>query len=52
MKVDTFWKACQEAKQKAESAHRGIKTFVRETVFSKMKFISGPTCLEMGELPS
>ena len=52
VKVDSFWKACQEAQQKAESAHRGIKTFVWEHAFSKMKFILGPTCLEMGELPS
>ena len=51
-RVDMYWMACQEAKKQAVKSNRDIKAFVREHVFSKMKFISGPTCMEMGELPS
>lgn len=51
-RTDTYWMACQKAKKQAVKSNRDIKAFVREHVFAKMKFISGPTCMEMGELPS
>ena len=50
--MDKLWMACEKARDDARKVNYDIKTFVRENLFPRMKFISGPNCMEMGQLPS